>query len=414
MKNTKITCNLENKIVDSLLPEIKISWNLRTLDLQQVKEIKLYLDNKRLFPKVDKNFFKFLPENELKIGKHKIKIKIQLSNGKKERYDFSFKVNTLDSPYNHYYGIPHCHTSISTGKGTPKEALTQAYDNALNFIIITDHYKGLKSNYSNNNSISNWDKLKDACFRFNKKHHDFLALYGYEIKGIVDNHINVLFSTELINNLKNLDRLKNLENIDKNIIVAINHPQKKISELKFNPSLNNTIRLLEVCNGSPPFKYKEYYNIYFKMLDHGWKLAPINSQDNHLKNWGNTDNLTVVLANRLSEKSFCNALKKRRTYSTESKSFKLEFIANDKWMGSTISPFNGDEVHIYIKACDKINKVTSIQLYSNNSKKIFDYSYNSNSVEINEKIKASSMDWFVVKVNLEGNLSALSSAIYVI
>jgi hypothetical protein len=413
MKNSIIQCNLENKIVQSLLPEIKISCDFRKLNIDDIKKIKLYLDNKKLLPHLVSNYFNFLPKKELKLGKHKIKIKLELSNGRKEKYEYSFKVKPINTLYEHYYGIPHCHTAISTGKGKPLEALNHAYLNSLNYIIITDHYKGLKSSCSQNPFKSNWDRLKSDCTRFNKEHNDFLALYGYEMKGLSDGHMNVLFSKELISNLKNLDKLRDLDSINKDLILSINHPPKKVGELAFDSSLNNTIRLLEVCNGSPPFKYKRYYNTYFKMLDNGWKLAPINSQDNHLKNWGDTDNLTVVVAENLSEKSFIDAFKKRRIYSTESKSFKLEFLANGKWMGSTIAPINNDEINILIKAYDKINKITAVQLYSKNGKKVLDCSYNSNEVNLEKTIKATSKDWFVVKVTLEGNLYALSSAIYV-
>ncbi len=39
----------------------------------------------------------------------------------------------------YYYGIPHCHTEFSTGKGSPMEAYEYAYRDRLNFLFITDH-----------------------------------------------------------------------------------------------------------------------------------------------------------------------------------------------------------------------------------------------------------------------------------
>ena len=42
-----------------------------------------------------------------------------------------------------YYGIPHSHTSLSTGKSSPYESLEHARSNGLDFLIITDHNKYL-------------------------------------------------------------------------------------------------------------------------------------------------------------------------------------------------------------------------------------------------------------------------------
>ena len=39
----------------------------------------------------------------------------------------------------YYYGIPHCHTAYSTGRGTPLDAFEYGKENDLDFMFITDY-----------------------------------------------------------------------------------------------------------------------------------------------------------------------------------------------------------------------------------------------------------------------------------
>lgn len=50
-----------------------------------------------------------------------------------------------------YYGIPHSHTSLSTGKSNPYESLEHARSNGLDFLIITDHNKYLSETIKEKN-----------------------------------------------------------------------------------------------------------------------------------------------------------------------------------------------------------------------------------------------------------------------
>lgn len=414
MKSDLVSCNLDDKTIEDVKPNIKIEFRERNFNLKELKKLKCYLDKRKITPQLLNNELSYIPTKKLKKGIHKLKIQLKYTNGKKKEYSFRFKVSSSQREYSYFYGVPHSHTSYSSGKGTPLKAYKHAADKGLDFLIITDHFSALKQMTNSSSSTTKWDKLKIECKKFKKKQSKFLPLYGYEIKGYLGSHINVLFSDDLICNLKNLKKLKEVSTSNDNMIVSLNHPSKKILKMDYDPQLDKIINLIEVGNGSPPNKYREYHDIYFKMLDMGWHLGAVNSQDNHLENWGDTDNVTAVITDKLSANSFSEALKKRRVYSTESKSLKLKFLANKKWMGSSIPLSPQGDINIYIKAEDKHENIKKIEIYSNNGEIVFEQSYSSNIAELNENFPSKSGDWFVAKVILSSNKSAISSAVYVI
>lgn len=414
MKSDLVSCNLDGKTTEDVKPTINVKFYARNFSFKDLKKLKCYLDKKKITPQLLNNKLSYLPIKNLKKGIHKLKIRFKNKDSKKKEYSFRFTVGSSQREYSYFYGIPHSHTSYSSGKGTPLSAYKYASDQRLDFLMITDHFNDLKKMTNDSSSTTKWDKLKIQCKKFNKKQSKFLPLYGYEIKGYLGSHFNVLFSDDLISNLKNLKKLKEISTCNTNMMVSINHPSKKILKMDYDPQLDKIINLIEVGNGSPPNKYREYYDIYFKMLDIGWHLGAINSQDNHLENWGDTDNVTAVVTEKLSVNSFSEALKKRRVYSTESKSLKLKVLANNKWMGNSIPLSPQKDINIYIKAEDKHENIKKIEIYSNNGEIVFEQSYNSNIVELNKNFPSKSGDWFVVKVILSNNKSAISSAVYVI
>lgn len=69
-----------------------------------------------------------------------------------------------------FYGIPHCHTAFSTGRGTPNDAYEYGKNTEIDFMIITDHNSYLsKDLYWNNKEISKWNVTIAMAERFAKK-----------------------------------------------------------------------------------------------------------------------------------------------------------------------------------------------------------------------------------------------------
>ena len=194
--------------------------------------------------------------------------------------------------------------------------------------------------------------------------------------------------------------------------ITINHPHRSITLLDYNEYLNKLITSIEVGNGTYPNKYIRYDKYFYTLLDKGWKLGAINGQDNHRMNFGDSENLTVIIAQELSKASLIKAFRERRTFSTESRSLKMFFKINDYFMGDEITkPLK----RFIIFAEDLKRKIFSIEILSNGGKTIKKLSdINLNSIkyiyeqEVNEK-----ENWYVIKINEEGNRIAISSPIFI-
>lgn len=315
----------------------------------------------------------------------------------------------------YYYGIPHCHTAYSTGRGTPLDAFEYGKENDLDFMIITDHNSFLEKTISiQGKEISRWISTKNIVEKFRKKNENFLPLIGFETKTSPYGDFNIInpstFFTGVVRNL-NLLLLWMMNNPDS--FITINHPHRSITLLDYNEYLNKLITSIEVGNGIYPNKYIRYDKYYYALLDKGWRLGAINGQDNHRINFGDSENLTVIISQELSRISLIKAFRERRTFSTESKTLRMFFKINDFFMGDEITD-SPKKLRFIIFAEDLKRKILSIEILSNGGKTIKKISnINLNSIkyiyeqEINEK-----ESWYVIKINEEGNRIAISSPIF--
>ncbi|MGL5244024.1 MAG: histidinol phosphatase, partial [Sarcina sp.] len=241
----------------------------------------------------------------------------------------SFKTNKIDiNNLKFYYGIPHCHTSLSTGRGTPMEALEYGKKNGLDYMILTDHNGYLKDTIRDKDGdiLSKWQLLSKSVSKFNKKYSNFIALYGFESHSSPWGDLNIINADSYFSGtITNLDHFLIWLISNENPLVCINHPHKSIEKLNFNLYLDNFISSIELGNGSPPNKYSRYEKYYFSLLDKGWHLGAINSQDNHRMNFGESENLTGIICENLTKDSIINAFKNGHSFSTESKTFKILF-----------------------------------------------------------------------------------------
>lgn len=318
---------------------------------------------------------------------------------------------------NFFYGIPHCHTSLSTGEGTIYEALDKARYNGLDFLIITDHNKYLKESIKDRGKdIKRWDYLNKCILKYNKKHSNFLALCGFEAKSTILGHLNIICPNKFfIGIISDINFFLLWMINDHSAIFSINHPKSTITKnLIKNPLLDKLLFGIEAYSGIPLENYKNHEKEFFSLLDKGFKLAPLNSQNNHKLNHGDSSNLTCVISYRLSKNSLLEALKKRHVFSTESKSLKLLFFINSSFMGDTLFISPKDNLTFYIKAEDNKNKILKVQIISNNGsiiKEIKDLDLN-NIKYIFERQASSKETWFLCKIFLRDSKEALSSPIF--
>nr|WP_272509046.1 CehA/McbA family metallohydrolase [Clostridium ganghwense] len=332
------------------------------------------------------------------------------------KFEWYFLIENKDIKYNFYYGVPHAHTSYSDGKGTPTEAYMHAKNDNLDFLIITDHSGSLVRSKLNK-EVPNYEMLKIEADVINQKHNDFLALIGFETKTALWHHCNVINAKDVIGKKtrKKTEKLYDWLHNKDNIVLSINHPSRSCKNLPYLIEFDEFINLIEVGNGSPPREYRRSEEYYFKALDNGWHVGAINGQDNHSETWGDADNLTVVISDKLDIDSFINAMKLRRVYSTETRTLKLTVKGNDHWMGSILDLNKGDKLNLQIAAEDKSNPITKIQIISNGgnilNEKMFSKT-NTAEWDLSFTITEDS-SWYVVKVIHSNDKQGISSPIFV-
>lgn len=314
-----------------------------------------------------------------------------------------------------FYGIPHSHTEYSTGRLNPYEAFEYAKKNGLDFLVITDHNVFLSKRLSyKGKSLSKWSISNLLAEKFRKRNENFLPLIGFETKtsfgdfNIINS--NTYFTGVLVNfTLLILWMLNNPDSI-----VIINHPHHEILSLPYDKLLNKLITSVEVSNGSFPNKYTHHDKYLYKLLDAGWKLGVVNGQDNHRANFGDSENLTVMVSDTLNPKTFIDCYRTRSTFSTESKTLKMYFTINDYFMGEEMILTQNNKLRFMIFAEDIRFKIERIEIVSNNNtviKKISDINLNSIKYLYDHEI-SKKWSWFLIRIHQEGDRLCISSPIF--
>lgn len=332
--------------------------------------------------------------------------------------------------YNFYYGIPHTHTSYSDGQGRPIDALEYARGKNLNFLFISDHsnfldgvkrknfeYDKQMKQYSEKDN-SQWFNTRKDVELVNTKYENFVALRGFEMRWFAGGHISILNSENYLNGRKqhlNLNKLSSWLLSQNNVIAVINHPGRSFRPIEYDLEMNRVLKLIEVGNGSFPRNYIRCESYYYKLLDLGWHLGAINGQDNHTNNWGDDDNLTVILAETLSKDTIIDAMRNMRTYSTETRSLRLVFKANNFWMGSILSTNIGSLISFEIIAADNSVPIEKIQLISNEGKIVNERKYDNANIATWKPclIVNNKESWYVVKVIHSNGKWGISSPIFI-
>lgn len=384
----------------------------------------LLLDDNRIQYKILGANIVYIPLAPLSLGNHIAKLLIDDCQNNHHEFYWSFIIEEEFDNFNFYYGIPHSHTSYSDGLGTPTEAYEKARDNGLNFLIVTDHQGKLINgsiNYDNTikffgQNSPKWELLKLEAGYINKKYNDFLALYGYELNTKFWGHINIINSSSLIKKKPvSIEELYTWLNMEKNILISINHPYRSPKTKPFTHNLDNFVNLYEVGNGSTTRVYTRAETLYYNALDDGWHIAAINGQDNHIDDWGVSSNATAVIAKELSANSIIEAIKLRRVYSTESRSLKLIVRGNNRWMGSILNLKKGSLLEIYVHCEDNINPIEKLEIITSKGKVLCEKSFNALSSCTWEYIVPIKDDycWYVIKVTHSNGQMGISSAIFI-
>lgn len=368
----------------------------------------------------------YMPREDMSYGEHDVEIYISDNDGNVFDYSWFFVVDKdLESGFDFYFGNPHCHTSFSDGQGIPSEAYEFAYEQGLDFLVVTDHsdmfegdeYDPEEKEYKASPD-SEWTRTGEMIDDFNSSHDDFLAMRGFEMTFPHLGHLNA-FNTENYVEAYTMTTLSEFYEWSENqpgAIVQFCHPKwpdTSFDSLKYDKDADRVINMIEVANGRRPYGYSRMEEYYFKALDKGWHVGAANVQDNHGRNWGETDNLTVYIGESLSEEDFCDAYRLRRVYATETKTLKMTFKGNGHWMGSVLQLEDNESLEMDIAVEDEENPISTISLISNGGKVIASWEINDIAGEWHPSVMADECDrWYVVKVVHSDGSIGFSSPIF--
>ncbi len=404
-------------------PQINVGFENIYEDLYRV-ELCLYLDDEIVeFQWSDDLQINYLPEKDLEYGEHKVRLVIPDRKNGEFHINWMFYVTDKNKTYNTYYGNPHSHTSYSDGKETPTDAFEYARGKGLDFLIISDHVgRLLKNNLSYDNSISfhgckypKWEMTKLEAEQMNLKYDDFVAIAGYELSTVFWGHINIMNCDELVNKKKFMIRdMIQWIHSHEDILLAVNHPFKRVGTLKCDTPFIKSISLYEYGNGCPPRVYNRCEERYYTALDDGWIFGAINGQDNHDSNWGDAENLTGVLAENLTKAELISAMKMRRVFSTESKTLRLSFKVDGYWMGSILNVKVGERLRAEIDVEDKVVDIEKVQLISNGGVVIHEHNFGESGIFkcIVDITTAEKNTWYLVKVFMKDDKVGISSPVF--
>lgn len=334
----------------------------------------------------------------------------------KSKHKNNHKITFDQNKIKYYYGIPHCHSSYSTGKGTPLELYEFAYKCDLDYLFVTDHNDFLSNKTSvRDATLNRWDATNYYANKTKRNRDNFLPIVGFECKTASYGDFNIINpSNYFTGSVKDL-RLLTLWMINNNqAFITLNHPHKNITALKYNEIFNQFITSIEVFNGNNAAKYTNHEKYYYYLLDDGWKLGAVNGQDNHRINFDQNDNLTAFIANELSRPALIDAFRSHRTYSTESRFLKFHFTIDETFMGETLSIYP-KKIKFSIFIEDIRYKIKEIQILSNGGNiinKINDINL-STIKYIYEHENIENETWYVVKILQDDNKTAISSPIFI-
>jgi len=325
--------------------------------------------------------------------------------------------------YHVYFGLLHCHSAISDGKGSPDEAYRFARDSSkLDFFSLSDH-----DSYPDRTTMEEYQLIKTVADKYNQDG-VFTTFRSFEWTSKKYGHITITNSADICyqnDSLTNtIPRLFNWLN-NRECVAFLNHPGIKNGVENefghFNDSSCDRIVGIELFNDVEDFR-QYYYNdgfyaddgnksYYDEALSRGWKLGAAGSDDNHWASWGKKTGFRLaVLATENAREAIYDALKKRRFYSTLDMNLKIDFTLAGKPMGSTIEPGNAP---LLISASDDDGEVFNRIELVRNGTIIQTWFPNSAKPEISFNLKTKKGDYFYVITKQEDQDAAISSPIWI-
>lgn len=314
-----------------LLPEVTVRFSDRSgVDLSRSS---LCLDGRNVTAEAQwqECGVRFVPRKPLTFGKHTVELTLRDQLGNRTYRKVLFAIGK-GARLHCYIGQVHCHTGDSDGSGTPEEAICFAKDKGqVDFFAVTDHsHEVTPDRYAAQKALSD---------RYNRPG-SFASLSGFEMTWNHKNgywgHMNVLGTDFYERMIDDVDLPAFYEELKKHpdAVAMFNHPGDCWGNFNdyawHDPEIDRLVCLAEIRGAA-------YDRQYALMLSLGWHAAPVYNEDNHRPDWTRASNgCGVVLAPALTRENILDAMRRRRTYSTEDRTTELYYKVNGEWLGSAL------------------------------------------------------------------------------
>lgn len=314
--------------------------------------------------------------------------------------------------YNYYVGIPNLDTPQNKNIS---DTLKECRKKSLSYLGICEFNFNLSKLNSNSHKNSlTLDLIKDTIYNLGKKY-DYPCFFSCKISANPLGYLNFWNSNFIYKgSITSISDLLNWLNYDKTAFISVKTPHTGILSLPLNKTLLDKVLLLEISNNKTDLNFSSYENIYFNMLDKGWKLGVISNFNNedlfNEKQW-----FTGIISKAHYSNLLVDSLRERLSYSTKSKSLKLFFSINFVSIGDTLKAEMDDLLSFYIYIEDYAYNITQVDILSNDGEIIKSL----NTVPLKrikyifkENLKDSE-NWFLLRIFSNNTLLAISSPIFI-
>jgi predicted metal-dependent phosphoesterase TrpH len=304
---------------------------------------------------------------------------------------------------NHYTGLFHTHTGYSDGVvgSRPADAYVRSRDvEGLDFAAVTEHSEALDvpSTLSEGclptaggtiiecaladapgNAINKWEAQRRQAIDTTRAD-EFIGLRGFEETSDVYGHINVYFSRNFTNRVRDLsdaaiepfyqwlrtpaaagggdDGLATFNHPNDKCRLGTTSPQCNWNDFAFRPELDDRVVGIEIYN-----RDKNYEPWTVRALDKGWHVGVVGAEDIHEDDWGaQRYGKTVFIAPHLTMPDLKAAMAERRMYATLDHDVRITFTGpSGEQMGSRISAGGPVTLTAHVDG----GEVTRVDLLSN-------------------------------------------------
>lgn len=266
-----------------------------------------------------------------------------------------------------YLGVLHAHTSYSDGELTPADAFAHGRDvGGLDILVITDHLEQLYFPLPPNR----WGLCREQADAADDPG-DFLADCGFEYgSGFIlpffqsTGHNNVFFSEDLFPMIQ-LDFHDFYDSLVacETCIGQFNHPgddeTMDWNDWEYFPEVDRKMNFYEFNGGGPTWE------MFFEVLDAGWRVSPVYNQDNHGADWGSkNDRRAGYFLEELTRESLHEAMNDRRSFMSYDKNASLRLMALDAcWMGSILTGYDSLTLDAEADDLDEGDGFTTLELF---------------------------------------------------